>query len=38
LGGRDASPHELRKIFEELQRILRTDQVEGKIHYIGLRE
>jgi len=38
LGGRDTSPHELKKIYEELGRILRTNHVEKTIHYIGLRE
>jgi pyruvate ferredoxin oxidoreductase alpha subunit len=38
LGGRDSSPHELRKIFEELQRIVKTGHVENQVHYFGLRE
>jgi pyruvate ferredoxin oxidoreductase alpha subunit len=38
LGGRDTSPRELRKIYEELERILRTGHIEKTVHYIGLRE
>jgi pyruvate ferredoxin oxidoreductase alpha subunit len=38
LGGRDANTHELRKIFEELQRISHTNQAEKIIRYVGLRE
>jgi pyruvate ferredoxin oxidoreductase alpha subunit len=38
LGGRDSSPHELRRIFEELLRIAKTGHVESQIHYLGLRE
>jgi len=38
LGGRDSSPRELRKIFEELLTIARTGHVETLIHYLGLRE
>jgi pyruvate ferredoxin oxidoreductase alpha subunit len=38
LGGRDTSPRELRRIFEELMNISRTGRVESQIHYLGLRE
>jgi pyruvate ferredoxin oxidoreductase alpha subunit len=38
LGGRDTSPHELKKIFEELMHIAKTGHVETQIHYLGLRE
>lgn len=38
LGGRDSSPRELRRIFEELTHIARTGHVESQIHYLGLRE
>ena len=38
LGGRDTSPRELRRIFEELMNIARTGRVESQIHYLGLRE
>ena len=38
LGGRDSSPRELRRIFEELLRIAKTGHVESQIHYLGLRE
>ena len=37
LGGRDTSPSELRSIYEDLQRILRTQSVETPIQYLGLR-
>jgi pyruvate ferredoxin oxidoreductase alpha subunit len=38
LGGRDTSPRDLRKIFEELLRITKTGHVETTVHYLGLRE
>jgi pyruvate ferredoxin oxidoreductase alpha subunit len=38
LGGRDSSPKELRRIFEELRSILQTGRVEAQISYLGLRE
>jgi pyruvate ferredoxin oxidoreductase alpha subunit len=38
LGGRDTSPKELRRIYENLQRILQTQHVENPIQYLGLRE
>ena len=38
LGGRDSSPQELRKIFEELVRIAKTGHVDNRVHYLGLRE
>ena len=38
LGGRDTSPTELRKIYEDLQKILQTQRVENPIQYVGLRE
>jgi pyruvate ferredoxin oxidoreductase alpha subunit len=38
LGGRDNSPRELRKIFEELQHIATTGHIERQIYYLGLRE
>jgi pyruvate ferredoxin oxidoreductase alpha subunit len=38
LGGRDSSPHELRGIYEDLQRILQSKHVENPIQYLGLRE
>jgi pyruvate ferredoxin oxidoreductase alpha subunit len=37
LGGRDASPTELRSIYENLQRILQAGRVETPIQYLGLR-
>lgn len=38
LGGRDSSPRELRRIFEELLRIAKTGRVEKQVNYLGLRE
>ena len=38
LGGRDTSPKEFRKIYEELARIQKTDQVGKSVRYLGLRE
>ena len=37
LGGRDTSPKQIRKIYEDLQRILQTKHVENPINYVGLR-
>jgi pyruvate ferredoxin oxidoreductase alpha subunit len=38
LGGRDTSPTQIKKIFDNLQKILQTKHVEDLVHYIGLRE
>jgi pyruvate ferredoxin oxidoreductase alpha subunit len=38
LGGRDTSPSQIRSVFEDLQKIVRTGRVEEKMRYIGLRE
>ena len=38
LGGRDANPHELRKIFDDLMQINKTGNVENQVRYLGLRE
>jgi len=38
LGGRDTSPMQIRKIYEDLQKILRTKHVETRVQYLGLRE
>ena len=37
LGGRDTSPSQMRKIYEDLQKILQTKRVETPINYVGLR-
>ncbi len=37
LGGRDTSPNQIRKIYEDLQNILQTQHVENQIQYVGLR-
>jgi len=38
LGGRDSSPRELRRVYEDLLRILKSGRVEKQIIYLGLRE
>ncbi len=38
LGGRDSSPRELRRVYEDLLHVLRVGRVETPIHYLGLRE
>ncbi len=38
LGGRDTSPRELRRVYEDLQRILQAKRVEKPVQYLGLRE
>jgi pyruvate ferredoxin oxidoreductase alpha subunit len=38
LGGRDSSPRELRRVFEDLLRYAKTGHVETPVHYLGLRE
>jgi pyruvate ferredoxin oxidoreductase alpha subunit len=38
LGGRDSSPRELRSVYGDLQRILRSKRVEKPVTYLGLRE
>jgi pyruvate ferredoxin oxidoreductase alpha subunit len=38
LGGRDSSPSELRRVFEDLLQILKTGTVEKTVNYLGLRE
>jgi pyruvate ferredoxin oxidoreductase alpha subunit len=38
LGGRDSSPRELRRVFEDLIPIAKTRHAESPIHYLGLRE
>ena len=38
LGGRDTSPRDLRKIFEDLMQIAKTGHVETPVQYYGVRE
>lgn len=38
LGGRDSSPSELRKIFDELVEIAKTGKIGSQVSYLGLRE
>ncbi len=38
LGGRDTSPRDLRRIFEDIVQIAKTGHVETQVHFYGLRE
>jgi pyruvate ferredoxin oxidoreductase alpha subunit len=38
LGGRDTSPSQIRRVYEDLQAIARTGKTDEKVRYIGLRE
>ena len=38
LGGRDTSPSQLRKIYQDLQKILHTKHIDDLIRYVGLRD
>jgi len=38
LGGRDNSPRDLRRIFEDLAKIAKTGVAEKQVNYLGLRE
>jgi len=38
LGGRDTSPTQMRKIYEDLQGTLETGHVRSLVNYVGLRE
>lgn len=38
LGGRDTSPRDFRKIFDELIRIAKSGVAEKEVHFFGLRE
>jgi pyruvate ferredoxin oxidoreductase alpha subunit len=38
LGGRDSSPRELRRVYEDMLRILKNGTAEKPITYLGLRE
>jgi pyruvate ferredoxin oxidoreductase alpha subunit len=38
LGGRDSSPRELRRVFDELAHIAKTGRLESQVHFLGLRE
>jgi pyruvate ferredoxin oxidoreductase alpha subunit len=38
LGGRDSSPRDFRRVFEDLLRFAKTGQVDAAVHYLGLRE
>jgi pyruvate ferredoxin oxidoreductase alpha subunit len=38
LGGRDSSPNDLRKVFNELGKIAKTGRLDVPVHYLGLRE
>lgn len=38
LGGRDTSPSQIRRIFEDLQKILQVKHMDELVKYVGLRE
>jgi pyruvate ferredoxin oxidoreductase alpha subunit len=38
LGGRDTSPSQIHRIYEDLQKILQTKRVDELVRYVGLRE
>lgn len=38
LGGRDTSPTQISRIFEDLREIVQTGRVDEKMRYVGLRE
>jgi len=38
LGGRDTSPTQIKRVFEDLRKIVQTKRVEDLVHYLGLRE
>ena len=38
LGGRDTHPNLIHKIYRDLQRVLKTQQVEKPVQFVGLRE
>jgi pyruvate ferredoxin oxidoreductase alpha subunit len=38
LGGRDTSPSQIIRIFEDLKNIIQTGRIDEKMRYIGLRE
>ena len=38
LGGRDTSPSQISRIFEDLKNIVQTGRVDEKMRYVGLRE
>ncbi len=38
LGGRDSSPRDLRRIFEDLAKVAKSGQADTLVHYLGLRE
>lgn len=38
LGGRDTSPNQIRKVYEDLRAIVQTRRVETPVKYVGLRD
>ncbi len=38
LGGRDSSPRELRRVYEDIAQIAKTGRVDCPVRYLGLRE
>jgi pyruvate ferredoxin oxidoreductase alpha subunit len=38
LGGRDTNPTQIRRVYEDLQKIIRANRVDALVRFIGLRE
>jgi pyruvate ferredoxin oxidoreductase alpha subunit len=38
LGGRDTSPSQIRRVYDDLQEIVRAKRVDGLVRFVGLRE
>ncbi len=38
LGGRDTNPNQIRRVYNDLQKIIPTKRVDGLVRYVGLRE
>jgi len=38
LGGRDTNPTQVRRVYDDLQKIIRANRVDGLVRFIGLRE
>jgi pyruvate ferredoxin oxidoreductase alpha subunit len=38
LGGRDTNPNQIRKVYDDLQKIIRAKRVDGLVRFVGLRE
>ncbi|MGA2767309.1 MAG: transketolase C-terminal domain-containing protein [Candidatus Bathyarchaeia archaeon] len=38
LGGRDTSPSQIRRVYDDLQKIIHAKRVDGLVRFVGLRE